>query len=168
MLDLVKIREYAKEKHAGQKYGEHDYVYHLDMVYAVAVEHNLPDVVRAAAYLHDVLEDTPTTYSDIVDEFGSEELANLVHCVTDEKGKNRKERKALTYPKIRSNENAVALKLCDRIANILESAHNNESLFKMYRKEQPDFEANLKVGESNKSLWDAVNLFFKLDEGSNG
>ena len=165
MVDLKKLRDYAIAKHKEQLYGDKPYVYHLDMVHMVSVEHGLPQIVCEAAYLHDVLEDTPVTYDELKEEFNSEELAHLVFCVTDEKGNNRKERKAATYPKIKSNTNAIALKLCDRIANVKASlTSENSGLIKMYRKEQPEFEAQLKTVGVHTKLWDALN---RLIQGEN-
>lgn len=160
MIDLKRLRDFAIEKHKDQKYGGKPYVYHLDMVHMIAVAQGLPQIVCEAAYLHDVLEDTPVTYDELKKEFDSEELAHLVFCVTDEKGNNRKERKAATYPKIRSNSNAIALKLCDRIANVKESlTSENSSLIKMYRKEQPEFEAQLKTYGAYTNLWEELDKY---------
>lgn len=157
MVDLKRLRDYAIEKHKDQKYGDKPYVYHLDMVHMVSVAQGLPQIVCEAAYLHDVLEDTPVTYDELKKEFDSEELAHLVFCVTDEKGNNRKERKAATYPKIKSNTNAIALKLCDRIANVKASlTSENSGLIKMYRKEQPEFEAQLKTVGVHTKLWEEL------------
>ena len=156
-FDTTAIRKYAIEKHADQRYGDHPYIYHLDMVYEESLSHGLEPVVSVASFLHDVIEDTEITHADLVREFGSVELADLVECVTDEPGKNRKERKLNTYPKIKANDNAVALKLCDRISNIKSCIENkNSGLLAMYKKEHNEFEEWLRTSETHPSLWEEL------------
>lgn len=75
MIDLEKRAEaYATEKHKGQKYGEEDYTYHLRMVVENVIKRNqghpLLSTLIAIAWLHDVLEDTDTTYQELEREFG--------------------------------------------------------------------------------------------------
>jgi len=161
-FDTFAIRNYAIEKHGDQKYGERPYIYHLDMVYEESLSHGLPPVVSVASFLHDVLEDTDTCYAEIEQEFESKELADLIECVTDEPGKNRKERKAATYSKIKANRDAVALKLCDRIANVRSCLiDKNTSLLSMYQKEQAEFEAQLKEKDEYPSLWAELDRLIK-------
>jgi len=156
-FDTTAIRKFAIEKHGDQKYGDKPYIEHLEMVYEESLSHGLPPVVSVASFLHDVLEDTDATYEELVEKFGSTELADLISCVTDEEGKNRKERKAATYPKIKGNPDAIALKLCDRIANVRACVESgNTSLLSMYQKEQPEFEAQLKIEGVYPSLWEEL------------
>lgn len=137
--------EYVKAKHAKQKYGENlPYTAHLRAVADVAVEYGLSEEIVQAAWLHDTLEDTDATLYDLQVRFGRE-VASLVYSVTDEKGKNRKERAEKTYPKIRMGGwEAITLKLADRIANVRHSTLSNRGLLKMYEKEYPTFKAALK------------------------
>jgi len=161
-FDTAAIRKYAIEKHGDQKYGTHPYIYHLDMVYEESLSHGLDPVVSVASFLHDIIEDTDVTHADLVKEFGSTELADLVACVTDEEGKNRKERKAATYPKIKGSHNAIALKLCDRVSNIRACKETGVTdLLSMYKKEQPEFEAQLKTSDSHPSLWAELDRLIK-------
>jgi len=161
-FDTAAIRKYAIEKHGDQKYGTHPYSYHLDMVYEESLSHGLDPVVSVASFLHDIIEDTDVTYDDLVKEFGSEELASLVFCVTDEAGKNRKERKAATYPKLKGNLNAIALKLCDRISNVRVCREAGvPDLLSMYKKEQPEFESQLKTSDHHPSLWAELDRLIK-------
>lgn len=136
-----KAREFVISAHGRQKYGNRPYIYHLDMTWEIANEFNLSSDVQVACYLHDVLEDTDVKFEEIWDEFGWE-VAQLVFLVTDEWGRNRRERKDKTIPKIRSNENAVQIKLCDRIANIKSCMlDGNKSLLKMYVDEDSHFQS---------------------------
>ena len=101
----------------------------------------------AAGWLHDVIEDTDASYND-VKKVTNAVVAELVFAVTDELGRNRKERSAKTYPKIQGNIAATALKLADRIANIENGNVEGGSMLQMYRKEYPHFRETLNVGPS--------------------
>lgn len=112
---IKKALEFAKEKHKGQlDDNESDYFdCHLNPV-AAAVSILIQDhEVIAAAYLHDVLEDTDTTYEELKEQFGSR-VANLVNEVTDE---GEKDSYGKYFPRLKSKE-AIVIKLCDRASNI--------------------------------------------------
>lgn len=135
-----KAKEFAIAKHATQKYGEHSYSYHLAQVSQVISEFGYAgdEAIMAAGWLHDVLEDTPTTYEMLASEFGKE-TADIVWAVTNESGKNRVDRFRKTALKIQSNKKALIVKLADRIANTEASLQSNPKLYKMYVKEFPVF-----------------------------
>lgn len=147
-------KQFALHAHRNQKYGEHSYSFHLEAVVAVAGDHDLHEILVAACWLHDTMEDCGVKKEEIIALFGNE-IAEIVFCVTDEPGKNRKERKEKTYPKIAANENAVCVKLCDRIANLKHSLQNkNTSLLQMYLTEHSAFRDKLfKPGAKTAALW---------------
>lgn len=64
-------------------------------------------------------------------------------------GKNRKERKARTYPALRANLDAVVVKVADRIANMEENGKGD-----MYAKEFEDFQMNLRIYGHIPEMWD--------------
>ena len=101
-------KEFAIAQHGNQEYGEHPYSYHLAQVFQVLAEFGYADdeVIAAAGWLHDVLEDTPTTYSMLVSEFG-EETTDIVWAVTSEPGENRVDRFRKTALKIQFNKKAL-------------------------------------------------------------
>ena len=101
----------AQAVHAGQRYGTRPYVGHLIDVTSILARGDLvfDDELMAAAWLHDAIEDTAATREHIA-ILVSTAVAELAWGVTDEPGKNRKERKGATYPKIRRNPRCVALK----------------------------------------------------------
>ena len=140
---LREARLVAVKFHGNQKYGDHPYEVHLDHVVGVLRRFGVEDTdLLAAGYLHDVVEDTEAT-TKIVELFTNERVAELVDAISDGEGRNRKERKERPYRLIPTVEDAIILKLSDRIAN-LENGHANESsLVGMYRKEQPYFEERL-------------------------
>lgn len=165
--DPKKALKLAIKAHGNQKYGFAPYEIHL-----IAVEAEMVQIMRSdsmmfydknlascAAYLHDSLEDTGLTITEIVEEIGYP-VAYLVNAVTDEEGKNRAERKALTYPKIRSTDKlAVALKLADRLANVRHCIRSkNSKMFAMYKKEQQDVvNALFRLDDGLTSVWDELN-----------
>ena len=79
---VQKAYEYAKEKHGDQKRksGEPYIIHPIQVAYTLA-NLDLDDNTICAALLHDVLEDTDTTYDDLVKEF-NEEVAYMVSGVT--------------------------------------------------------------------------------------
>jgi|AntAceMinimDraft_12_1070368.scaffolds.fasta_scaffold37445_3 (p)ppGpp synthase/HD superfamily hydrolase len=107
----------AEKAHSGQSYDIYPYTYHLKQVVKIANDFGYDQRVLVASGLHDVLEDTELSYKDIKKAFG-EGLTEIVSAVTDELGRNRKERKQKTYPKIIANSKATVVKVCDRIANV--------------------------------------------------
>tara|TARA_R110000737_G_scaffold168066_1_gene194593 strand:+ start:347 stop:967 length:621 start_codon:yes stop_codon:yes gene_type:complete len=149
--------DFASKHHKGQWYGSKPYMYHLKKVSDVALDCDYTDEsILMSCLLHDVIEDTMATYKDVKENFG-EEVAEIVYCVTDELGRNRKERKSKTYKKIYDNPKAIVVKLCDRISNITESmsADNfNPKKMLMYYREHNDF-VN---GILNKDSFDSLDL----------
>lgn len=103
-----------------------------------------------------MLEDTATSYTDIKKQFG-ENIAEIVFCMTDEMGRNRKEKKQKTYPKIRSNPKSVVLKVADRIANIRFSLTQDSGHIEMYRKEFPEFQYELRIYKQIDEMWETIN-----------
>jgi len=110
-------RDYAIKAHGDQRYGDYPYVTHLDAVSAIAAAYNLPYNIRVAAYLHDILEDTPVTEDELYVEYGSK-ITSLVRAVTNDSDP-RPGYKERTYINIvLGGDSAISLKLCDRIANL--------------------------------------------------
>jgi (p)ppGpp synthase/HD superfamily hydrolase len=97
------------------------------------------DSIKLAAYGHDLIEDTRVSYNDVKEQLG-QEAADIIYAVTNEKGKNRKERaNSRYYDGIRNTKGAVFVKLCDRIANVQYSKMTKSRMFEIYNKENDDF-----------------------------
>ncbi len=143
MTNLERALLVADKAHTNQTYDIYPYGYHIRQVISIAQELGYDESIQIACALHDTMEDTGLSYNDISKAFG-DEVAEIVYCVTDELGRNRKERKAKTYPKIQGNWKATVVKVCDRIANMMQSKSYNEVLYKMYLKENDDFISNIK------------------------
>lgn len=134
-------RAFAIKAHGDQKYSDEPYIGHLDHVVSILREYGFQSAdLIDAAYLHDVLEDTEITYDNLLESGFSALTCQLVQAVTDEPGKNRRERKAATYPKIAGWTDATILKLADRIANSRRASEpGKETYMKMYAKEYAAF-----------------------------
>jgi (p)ppGpp synthase/HD superfamily hydrolase len=162
---IEKARAFALKAHNVQTYGDiYPYYKHCENVYEVLLTYGFnedTDIdILVAAWLHDTIEDTNTSYNDIKKEFGID-VAEIVYCVTDELGRNRKEKKEKTLPKIRSNPKAVILKVADRLANVKFSAEQKSDHFKMYQNEYPDFQYNLRIYKQIDNMWvDLENMLF--------
>jgi guanosine-3',5'-bis(diphosphate) 3'-pyrophosphohydrolase len=102
MTIVQKASLFAAQAHSGQrrKYTGEPYFAHLTSVAQIAVRAGADEATVAAAYLHDTLEDTSTTYEQLVAEFGRE-VADLVVELTNVYSSkayphlNRRTRKAL-------------------------------------------------------------------------
>ena len=157
---LEPAHEFASERHAGQTYGMQSYVNgHLaEVVHILGYSgfRDDPEMLRAG-WCHDIVEDTRTTIDEVRARFG-DRVAHLVWAVTNEPGTNRKERALLTYPKIRAaGPDAVALKLCDRIANVRSCWDLRDARLFMYYKEYSEFRGALRRPEDGarvRALWE--------------
>lgn len=147
---VSEARLVAIKAHGSQTYdGVFPYEKHLDDVVAVMRRFGFDSYEYiCAAYLHDAIEDGAISYTKIKTHFGFE-VAEMVFCVTDEMGRNRKEKKEKTLPKTASNPKAIHLKLGDRIANI---EHGGK--VDMYLDEYEEFRTALYFNDFEaESMW---------------
>lgn len=153
-LAIQAAQAFASAKHEGQKYGdEQPYVTHLGHVAEVLRRFKFTDEdLQVAAWLHDVVEDTDATLTQIEMMFGRN-IADIVGRVTNEPGKNRKERHTKTYPKIQASVDATTLKLADRIANVECSVEDASKKLEMYRKEHKAFKSLLYKPGIHDAMW---------------
>lgn len=157
--ELLNALEFALHCHKDKTYGNNlPYVYHLIMAYHIGEHYKylLPIEYQndslAATLLHDSIEDAGITYNDVKNAT-NENIANIVYDVTNELGKNRKERNLKTYPKIKNNPLAKFVKLCDRIANASYSTLCQSTMLDAYKKEYPKFKQKLYVIEEYEDMW---------------
>lgn len=144
--------------HGSQTHGDRPFGCHLlDVVQEVVnygLEPHFPGIT-AAAMLHDTMEDTPHDQESLREASVDNDVIAMAWAVTDStEGKNRAERKANTYAKTRELPAGVALKLCDRIANVKQCLRDGgKNFLRMYQKEQPSFrEALYRAGEFD-NMW---------------
>jgi (p)ppGpp synthase/HD superfamily hydrolase len=145
MLELIKEFAIRSHNNVNHKYGVYSYSFHLKMVVDVANKfiNTIPEkdreIVLSACWLHDTIEDCRLTYND-VKEVSNTKVAEIVFALSNEKGKNRKERaNDKYYDGIREVEYATFVKLCDRIANIKHSKKERSRMFEVYKKENENF-----------------------------
>jgi 5'(3')-deoxyribonucleotidase len=155
------IRCHTKTKHT---YNGKPYEFHLEMVYNQALKyaHLVPIDKRnnflAAAWVHDVIEDCRETYNDVAMATNGE-VADLAYALTNEKGKNRIERaNAKYFEGIRQVPNAVLLKVCDRLANLMYSIETSPSKTAMYISENESFVKHLNDGSCDSAFTDLMEL----------
>lgn len=142
--------EFAAKAHGAQqrKYSEEPYIEHPKRVAEIVrtVQHSSEMI--CAAYLHDVVEDTPVSLQEIEENFGKE-VAALVDELTDEfvkekyphlNRKRRKEREVARQAKI--SPKAKTVKLADVIDNTPDIVRHDRNFARRY---VPEMEALTKV-----------------------
>ena len=124
MNTILKAAEFARKAHAEQKrrYSGLPYVVHPARVAGRVAAHPLAtEAMVTAAFLHDVVEDTPHTLEEVCAEFGSE-VARLVEELTNPSvgsGAPRRERKQQDREHLsKVSVQAKIIKLLDRIDNL--------------------------------------------------
>jgi (p)ppGpp synthase/HD superfamily hydrolase len=124
--------DFAAERHRDQRRqgsGQWPYVNHLAEVaclLAVATDGEDAELV-AAGWLHDTVEDTATSRSELVSTFG-EDIASLVMEVTDDKTLPKQERKRLQIEKTPAKTSrAKMIKLADLTSNLRQLPDSWES-----------------------------------------
>lgn len=152
----------AELAHHKQRYGTHPYTHHLSQVDITLCDFGFKDDMdlRISAWLHDIIEDTGMSYDQIKLGFG-EVVADIVYAVTNEMGRNRKERNIKTYPKIKLNKKALILKLADRIVNVAQAVGTNTRYVDMYKKEYDFFKKSLYENSGDERI---ENMWKRLEE----
>lgn len=170
MSRLSEAQAFAIGAHEGQLYGEDPYMVHIYAVLGVMVEMFGTDVdedLLIACILHDTVEDTSVTIELIAHLFGAR-VAALVDAVTCHPARSRKEKFAEAYPRIRSTEGAVLVKLADRVANVRHGISMRSPLVSMYQKEYSAFRAELRDHSDARAMprWDELDRLLGWKEPS--
>lgn len=115
MSIVIDAMKFAGEKHSGQidDQGKDYFSAHVMVVLAL-IEKVAPNDsnLQAAAILHDTIEDTETTYDELVEKF-NKDVADLVMEVTHEKD----EKYGYYFPRLKT-QRAIILKFMDRAQNL--------------------------------------------------
>lgn len=143
-MDIIeKARVFATAAHGAaaqlRKYTHEPYIVHPREVADIVSKHGGTDVQIAAAWLHDVVEDTGVTIETIREEFGTE-VADLVGWLTDvsrpEQG-NRATRKAIDRAHTaRAPALAQTVKLADLMSNCSSIMNHDVDFAKVYFEEK--------------------------------
>jgi len=118
--------QFAKERHAGQvrRASGDEYISHPIVVSYIATyfkkSKNIGTLI-CAAILHDVVEDTKTSYGEILDLFGMK-VASIVFELTSDPEEIARVGKFeyLKTKMLGMSSYALFLKLCDRLGNIID------------------------------------------------
>ena len=146
---------FAMQAHEGQKRKYHDepYIEHPKRVAELVKTVNHSDEMICAAYLHDVVEDTPVRHKEIEKRFGSQ-VAQLVYELTDQfvkeaypdlNRKVRKEKEAQRQSGI--SKAAKTIKLADVIDNTRDITKNDKGFAKKYVREMEKLVEALQGGD---------------------
>ena len=171
-VDIVKKAIwFAGEKHKGQvrKFAKTPYIFHPFSVVKILVEVTGDPAVLAAGLLHDTLEDTQTTYVELVGEFG-EEVAKLVDAVTEQdKSLVWEARKLKAVEHLREgNEKSWLIKAADMTDNLtslnrLLQEHGTKEVMKCFGAPlSAQLKMSLKFYGALQELWSANPLLSNL------
>lgn len=145
---------FAREKHAGQKYGEKPFAWHLEKCIEIADRFGIKDpTTRAVIWLHDVVEDCFETASlgiDVIDRCFGYQIGNNVELLTRKEGQLIGE----YFDGLIETKRAAKSKTCDRIANLEASlADGRKKLLQKYIAEDEFFGKVLaKTGKREMNL----------------
>ena len=155
-MDLVeRAREYAINAHKRidhrRKYTQHPYSVHLGAVARLVSSVSDDPEMIAAAWLHDVVEDTSATLYDIELEFGKS-VAALVEDLTDvskPSDGNRTTRKAIDREHLaHASPKAKTVKLADLIDNCQDICKNDKRFARIFLEEMDPLLNVLQEGDA--------------------
>jgi guanosine-3',5'-bis(diphosphate) 3'-pyrophosphohydrolase len=119
--------EFATQRHHGQTRQDAAKSPYIDVT---------DEPVLVAAALHDTVEDTPTTFAEIEEQFGAR-VAGFVREMTDDKGLAKDVRKALQIDHApRLSDGAKQIKIADKIANVRDITHTPPAHWPEIRKDE--------------------------------
>lgn len=138
-----KAKAFATHYHASinhrRKYTDEPYINHPAAVVELVRSVPHTEAMLCAAWLHDVVEDTPATINDIEREFGME-IAAMVGMLTDistPRDGNRATRKAIDRAHTaKASAEAKTVKLADLIDNTRSIIAHDPEFAKVYLREK--------------------------------
>jgi len=164
---INELKSLVKKFHKNT-YGENPFIYHIEKVLLNLKKFGYGNILNdrifkmmQAAILHDIIEDTEMTLEKLK-EYVTTDVIDLVWRLTDEEGETRQEQKLATYPKIAEKNDAIIIKLADRISNTEEGIRLNtkrdRSFLKRYKREYPLFKEKLSNGK-NLAMWSLLDQY---------
>ncbi len=155
---VERAAQIAYQGHIAQKRKDDGspYFIHPCMVAMLLRRHGFADEVVAAAFVHDVLEDTSVTAEELTAKLGKE-VVDIVLSVSEDKGLPWEERKAAYVEQVaRSSDATKAVSVADKI-------HNLESLLAAYAEKGPSVWKVFNRGKAQK-YWFESTLLKRLQE----
>lgn len=161
----LKAKKFAIKAHQGQvRKSEQDkpMIIHPINTANILKEFNMDSNVIAAAYLHDVVEDTKYTIIDIKDKFG-EDIASLVESATEiDKKLSWEERKEHTIKNIKTKDLRHKSIVCaDKISNL------EDLLILSNKKGKLDFSSFKRGYDKQKWYYESIYQSLVYNEDSN-
>ncbi|WP_300455757.1 HD domain-containing protein [Accumulibacter sp.] len=165
---LDAARSFALAAHGDQMYGARPYSFHLDAVVRLLSPYGIE--AQIVGYLHDVVEDTEITVSDIRDHFG-QRIAECVDLLTDSPANSRAERKQQTHARLAAvagpTELALVVKAADRLANVRTCViDDRRGLHNVYRSEHPAFKRAVYRAGLCEPLWIELDTLLEVSVAS--
>ena len=126
---LLEALHFAAHRHRFQRRkdpGDPAYINHpIQVAKLIACVGRVSDLATLqAAFLHDTVEDTHTSFEELKEKFG-DEVAGLVREVTEDKSLRKEQRKQLQIERApRLSAEAKDIKIADKISNILDIAYS--------------------------------------------
>lgn len=133
----MRAAAFARRAHEGQfrKYDGRPYIVHPEEVATIVADHGGSPEMQAAAWLHDVVEDTPVTIEQIEAEFGLL-VAFYVGSLTDSESGNRAQRKEASRRRLSTSGRSVqTIKFADMLSNGPSIRDHDPDFWKVYRYE---------------------------------
>lgn len=156
LLDTAFAIALRAHKDQTRKGDDTPYIVHPVAVALLLARHRFPDYVIAAAFTHDVLEDTSITSEELQAAIG-EKAYNIVRTLTHDNSLPWKERKAAYIASVRTaSDEAKAISVADKI-------HNAESLLELYETEGSLVWSHFNRGRDEK-LWFENEMLAMLKE----
>ena len=175
---IKRAEHFARSAHASvdhrRKHTGEPYIMHPEAVAKMVEEHGGDANMIAAAWLHDVVEDTPITSAEIVAEFG-DDIAKLVAELTNYPKHllPRPERMEIDFEKHKTiSHRAKTIRLADVIHNVTGIVESNAEHAKRLLPEKLRLlrtltDGNLElVVKANAVINDEIFKLSKLDEGA--
>jgi (p)ppGpp synthase/HD superfamily hydrolase len=158
---------FAQEAHKGvsRKFSGDPYFEHVRKVFKLVKKVDTRETLGAAALLHDTLEDCPqVTYEILVKNFGKE-VADIVKELTSKEDLIDAMGKAdyLLDKMATMSDDALTVKLCDRLQNLSDHFSASDKFRKKYYEETKYIVDSLKANRQlNKSQITVINLIIGL------
>jgi GTP diphosphokinase / guanosine-3',5'-bis(diphosphate) 3'-diphosphatase len=138
---LLRAVAFAAEKHKDQRRKDVNaspYINHPIAVATLLVQEGdvTDEELLLAAILHDTVEDTETSFTELEERFGKA-VAGIVREVTDDKALAKEARKQLQAEHaLHASPQAKQLKIADKICNIRDIIHNPPTGWSTERKKE--------------------------------
>lgn len=169
VAEIIRCVNFSAVKHKNQRRKDPEktpYINHpIGVANILTQEAGIIDLqVIQAALLHDTVEDTDTTYEELVTEFGKD-VADLVMEVTDDKSLPKEERKKqqIVHSSVTSHK-AKLVKLADKLYNLRDlnrATPRGWTEDRVYEYFQWAADVVRGMRGTNKALEDSLNVLFE-------